>query len=218
MTQHDTAHSNMVTQQVRPNEVLDSRVLAAMTEIPRESFVEPELGGLAYADVQLPIGCDQVLLSPTVEGRILQALSLKGDETVLEIGTGSGYFTALLAKLAARVISVEYFPELSEKAQQRLDELAIDNVEFDVGDAARGWSLSDRVDAIVITAAFVTLPEDYLHSLRVGGHLIAVVGKAPAMSVQLIERVSEWEWQTTALFETVIPAMVHAEPKAEFEF
>lgn len=218
MTQFDTAHSNMVTQQVRPNEVLNAKVLAAMTEIPREDFVEPELRGLAYADVQLPIGCDQVLLSPMVEGRILQALNLQENETVLEIGTGSGYFTALLARLAAKVISVEYFPELSQQAQQRLAEMAIDNVEFDIGDAARGWPMPDRVDAIVITAAFVTLPEEFLHSLEVGGRLIAVVGKAPAMSVQLIKRVSEWDWQSESLFETVIPAMIHAEPKAEFEF
>lgn len=218
MTQLDKAHSNMVRQQVRPNEVLDDRVLAAMSEVPREAFVEPELSGLAYADVQLPIGCGQTLLPPMVEGRILQALALQTDETVLEIGTGSGYFTALLAKLAGRVITVEYFKELSNQAQARLAELDVHNVEFHVGDASKAWPMADRIDAIVITAAFVTLPEEFLYSLKVGGRLIAVVGKAPAMSVQLIKRVSEWDWQTTSLFETVVPAMIHAEPKAEFEF
>lgn len=218
MTQLDTAHLNMVTQQVRPNAVMDEKILAAMSELPREVFIDPALRGLAYADMQLPIGYDQVLLSPMVEGRILQKLALKADETVLEIGTGSGCFTALLAKLATKVISVEYFPELSQLAQQRLAELAIENVEFHVGDAARGWPLPDRVDAMVITAAFVSLPEAFLHNLKIGGRLIAVVGKAPAMSVQLIKRTSEREWQTESLFETVIPAMIHAEPKAEFEF
>lgn len=218
MTQPQKAHANMVTQQVRPNQVLDERVLSAMSAIPRENFVDPSLQGLAYADVALPIGCDQTLLPPPLEGRFLQALQLEGNETVLEIGTGSGYMTALLARLAGQVITVEYFAELSEAAQAELAELSIDNVDFAVGDAAKGWPLEERVDAIVITAAFERLPEAYLHSLKIGGRLIAVVGKAPAMTVQLIERVAERQWHTRSLFETVIPAMIHAEPKAEFEF
>ena len=218
MTQPQKAHANMVTQQVRPNEVLDERVLAAMSAIPRDKFVDPDLQGLAYADVALPIGCGQSLLPPSLEGRFLQALQLNSNETVVEIGTGSGYMTALLASLAGRVITVEYFAELSESAQSELAELAIDNVEFAIGDAAKGWPLTERVDAIVITAAFENLPESYLHSLKIGGRMIAVVGKAPAMTVQLIERVAERQWQTQSLFETVIPAMIHAEPKAEFEF
>jgi protein-L-isoaspartate(D-aspartate) O-methyltransferase len=214
----DTAHANMVNQQLRPNEVADARVLAAISDIPRENFLEPALKGLAYADVQLPIGCGQTMLSPMVEGRMLQALALQANETVLEIGTGSGYFTALLARLVAKVISVEYFEALSRQAQDRLFTFDFHNIEFQVGDAAKSWPLPERVDAIVITAAFVTLPEDYLNQLKVGGRLLAVVGKAPAMSVQLIQRISEREWQTRSLFETVIPAMIHAEPKAEFEF
>ncbi|WP_292439348.1 protein-L-isoaspartate O-methyltransferase [Methylophaga sp.] len=218
MAEPDTAHANMVNQQLRPNQVADARVLAAISDIPRENFLEPALKGLAYADVQLPIGCGQTMLSPMVEGRMLQALALQPDDTVLEIGTGSGYFTALLARLAAKVISVEYFETLSRQAQDRLLALGLHNIELAVGDAAKSWPLPERVDAIVITAAFVTLPEDFLNQLKVGGRLLAVVGKAPAMSVQLIQRISEREWQTRTLFETVIPAMIHAEPKAEFEF
>lgn len=218
MAEPDTAHANMVNQQLRPNQVADARVLAAISDIPRENFLEPALKGLAYADVQLPIGCGQTMLSPMVEGRMLQALALQPDDTVLEIGTGSGYFTALLARLAAKVISVEYFETLSRQAQDRLQALGLHNIELAVGDAAKSWPLPERVDAIVITAAFVTLPEDFLNQLKVGGRLLAVVGKAPAMSVQLIQRISEREWQTRTLFETVIPAMIHAEPKAEFEF
>lgn len=218
MTQLDKAHSNMVIQQVRPGDVLDTRVLDVMSAIPREHFVDAELVQLAYADTRLPIGCGQTMLPPTLEGRFLQALNLQAHETVLEIGTGSGFFTALLAAMAAEVISVEYFEELSDAARERLDKLDINNVRLEVGNAAKAWSLPDRVDAIVITAAFVTLPESYLHSLKLGGRLLAVIGKAPAMSVQLINRVSEWEWQTISLFETVIPVMIDAEPKAEFEF
>lgn len=218
MKPDNNAHFNMVNQQVRPNEVLDERVLTAMSDIPRETFLAPELSGLAYADMQLPIGCGQTMLPPMVEGRLLQALALQPDETVLEIGTGSGYFTALLARLAAKVISVDYFEALSREASTRLAALGIDNVECETGDAAKGWPLPDRIDAIVMTAAFVSLPDNYLHSLKVGGRLLAIVGKAPAMSVQLIKRVGEREWQTTSLFETVVPPMIHAEPKAEFEF
>ncbi len=218
MSEPNKAHFNMVNQQLRPNEVADAKVLAAISDIPREKFLDASLKGLAYADVQLPIGCGQTMLSPMVEGRILQALALQPDETVLEIGTGSGYFTALLARLAARVITVEYFDELAQQAQDRLSHLALHNVEFQVGDAAKYWSLPERVDAIVMTAAMVLIPDDYLNQLKVGGRMVAVVGKAPAMSVQLIRRVGEREWQTTSLFETVIPAMIHAEPKAEFEF
>lgn len=218
MAKLDNAHSNMVVQQVRPSDVLDARVLTAMTEIPREKFVDAELVELAYADTRLPIGCGQTMLTPTLEGRFLQALKLQANETVLEIGTGSGYFTALLAQLAQHVLSVEFFAELSDKAGQRLQQLGIDNVSLEVGDAAKSWPLSERIDAIVITAAFVTLPEEYLHSLKVGGRLLVVTGKAPAMSVQLIRRVSEWDWQPEFLFETVIPPMINAEPKVEFEF
>lgn len=218
MTELEQAHSNMIHQQVRPSDVLDERVLTAMSSVPRSLFVDPELASLAYADTALPIGEGQTMLSPVLEGRLLQALQIQHDETVLEIGTGSGYFTALLAKLAKQVISVDYFASLSEQAQARLTALAIDNVSLHVGNAAKSWPLTDRIDAIVITAAFVSVPEEYLHSLKVGGRLLAVVGKAPAMTVQLIERVGEWNWRTSALFETVIPPVIHAEPKALFEF
>lgn len=218
MVTFNNAHFNMIAQQVRPGDVLDAKVLAAMTAIPRECFVEKNMTRLAYADTQLPIGCEQTMLSPIQEGRFLQALNLQPDETVMELGTGSGYFTALLAQLANQVVSVEYFAELSELASQRLDQQGIENVSLQVGDASKSWALADRIDAIVITAAYESVPDHYFHQLKVGGRLLAVTGKAPAMSVQLTQRVSEWDWQTASLFETVIPAVINAEPKAEFKF
>jgi len=217
-TNLDYAHSNMVTQQVRPSDVLNPQVLTALQAVKREKFVAEELIDLAYADTQLTIGFDQFMLSPVIEGRMLQVLNIQPNEEVLELGTGTGYFTALLATLAKRVLSVELIPELSQLAQQNLDELGISNVNLAVGDASQEWSLIKRVDVIVATAAFVTVPNAYLQTLNVGGRMLAIVGTAPVMSALLIRRVSEREWQTETVFETVIPPMTNAEPKAEFNF
>ena len=214
----ESAHFNMLQQQVRPSDVLDPRVLKALNDVARDQFVDQDLLGLAYADTELPIGYGQTMLSPVVQGRLLQAIDIQPDEEVLEIGTGSGYSTALLAQLAKHVTSVEIVPELSELAQQHLTDAAIDNVTLCVGDASRAWALADRVDVIIATAAFVTVPDAYLQSLSVGGRMLAVVGEGDMMTVQIIHRITEWEWQTDAVFETVIPAMINAEPKPEFKF
>jgi len=217
-TNLDYAHSNMVAQQVRPSNVLNPHVLAALKAIKRDKFVADDLVELAYADTQLAIGFGQFMLSPVLEGRFLQALNIQKDEKVLELGTGSGYFTALLATLADHVFSVEIFAELSQLAQQRLTDMTITNVTLNIGDAAKEWQLKGRVDIIVATAAFVSVPDAYLQALTVGGRMLAVVGKAPVMSVQLIQRISELEWHTNSVFETLIPAMINAEPKPEFNF
>lgn len=212
------AHSNMLVQQVRPGEVLDSQVLDVMAQIPRESFVEADFAALAYADTALPIGYGQYMLTPIQEGRFLQALQLTADDEVLEIGTGCGYFTALLAKLAKHVTTVELHAELSQAAETRLAALNIDNVSYQVGDAAKSWQTADRVDAVVVTAAFAALPDAYRHLLKVGGRMLVVVGEAPSMKVQLIRRSSEWDWASQTLFETVIPPVINAEPKPKFQF
>ena len=214
----DNAHFNMLEQQVRPSDVLNPRALIALKEVVRAQFVDEELQGLAYADTDLPIGFGQVMLSPVLLGRLLQAIDVQADEVVLEIGTGTGYFTALLAQLAKHVTSVEIIPELSAIAADNLAKAGIDNVTLLVGDASKGWSLSDRIEVIISTAAFVTVPDDYLQSLTVGGRMLAVVGEGAAMAVQIIHRITEWEWQADTIFETVIPAMINAEPHAKFEF
>jgi protein-L-isoaspartate(D-aspartate) O-methyltransferase len=210
------SHYNMIEQQVRPSDVLEPRVLAALSAIMREQFVGEDLASLAYADTALPLGYGQTMLSPVQEGRLLQVLDVQPDEDVLEIGTGSGYFTALLAQLAKQVTSVEIIAELSEQAQKNLGET--ENITLVVGDASQGWDLSDRVDVIIATAAFVSVPDRYKQALQVGGRMLAVVGVTPAMEVQLIQRVAERKWLTETVFETVIPAMINAEPKPEFEF
>lgn len=206
----------MLEQQVRPSDVLDSRVLGALKTVVRAEFVADELQGLAYADTDLPIGFGQVMLSPVVVGRLLQALNVQMDESVLEIGTGTGYFTALLSQLADHVTSVEIIPELSAIAVDNLS--AVDNVTLRVGDASKSWALAERVDVIISTAAFVTVPDDYLQNVAVGGRMLAVIGEGNAMTVQITYRVKEREWQTVTVFETVIPAMINAEPHEQFEF
>ncbi|MDQ7072290.1 MAG: protein-L-isoaspartate O-methyltransferase [Gammaproteobacteria bacterium] len=210
------SHYNMIEQQVRPSEVLEPRVLEALKAVAREKFVSEDLIPLAYADTELPIGYGQTMLSPVIEGRMLQAIDVQPTEGVLEIGTGSGYFTALLAQLARQVDTVEIITELSEQAQQKLK--GIENIHFHIGDASQGWDLEDRIDVIIATAAFVTVPDRYKQALQVGGRMLAAVGTAPMMEMQLIQRISEREWQIEAVFETVIPPMINAEPKAEFRF
>lgn len=219
MTQNlDNAHFNMLEQQVRPSDVLNPRVLEALKTVVRETFVDEEFSGLAYADTALPIGFGQKILAPVVQGRLLQAIDIQSEENVLEIGTGTGYFTALLAQLGNHVTSIEIVPELSESAQDNLTKLGVNNVTLHVGDASLGWELAERIDVIIATAAFVRVPDKYLHSLAVGGRMLAVVGKENDMSVQIIRRITEREWQTDDIFETSIPAMINAEAKPEFEF
>lgn len=214
----DTAHFNMLEQQVRPSEVLDHKVLAVLKQVKRADFVDESLSGIAYADTELAMGYGQTMLSPILQGRMLQALDIQENERVLEVGTGSGYLTALLSVLAQHVTTVEIVPELSTLAEQNMQSYGFDNITYCVGDASTGWALSDRVDVILLTAAFVTVPDAYLQMLAVGGRLLAVVGQGQNMSVQLTHRVAEREWQTETVLETVIPAVINAEPKPEFEF
>lgn len=216
MQQQEIAQFNMLEQQVRPNEVDNTRVLDAIREIDRASFVDEKLVGLAYADTALAMGYGQTMLPPLLQAKILQAVDIQPNEVVLEIGTGTGYLTVLIAQLAQQVISVEIVPELSAQAQQNL--AAFNNISLQVGDASKGWQLDDRVDVIVATAAFVNTPDELLNLLNVGGRMLVAVGEAPAMNVQLIYRVTEREWQSKTVFETVMPHIINAEPKAKFEF
>jgi protein-L-isoaspartate(D-aspartate) O-methyltransferase len=214
----NNAHFNMLEQQVRPGDVLDHKVLGVLKQIKRADFVDESLSGIAYADIALPIGHGQMMLPPILHGRMLQALDIQNDEYVLEVGTGSGYFTALIATLAQHVTTIEIMEELSLTAKQNIEAYDFDNITYCVGDASKTYPLSDRIDVIVLTAAFVTVPDDYLQSIKVGGRLLAVVGQEQNMEVQLIYRVAEREWQTKSVLETVIPAVINAEPKPEFKF
>lgn len=214
----EKARFNMVEQQVRPWEVLDQRVLDLMLQIPREAFVPSTYRNLAFADINIPLARGQVMMAPKVEGRLLQALSLQLRDRVLEIGTGSGYLTALLAKATKRVYSVDIFSDFVQDAESRLKYLNINNVSLGIGDAIDGWKTETRYDVVVLTGSVPMLKPHFQAQLNVGGRLFALVGEAPVMHALLITRISEQEWETEALFETVLPPLIGAPEPNKFFF
>ena len=214
----EQARFNMVEQQIRPWEVLDSRVLSLLQTIPREDFVPVRYRKLAFADVAVPLEAGQVMMRPKIEARMLQALDVKEDETVLEIGTGSGFVTACLAAMAKRVVSVELFEELHREAAARLESRQTANVELFVGDAMRGWQPEQAHDVVVVTGSVAEVPEHFLGWVNPGGRMFVVCGESPAMEARLLTRQGVSEWSVESLFETDLPRLVHAEPEPEFEF
>ena len=214
----EQARFNMIEQQIRPAEVLDERVLATIAATPREAFVPEKFKGLAFSDTNVPLGHNQVMMKPIMEARLLQALNIQPNEKILEIGTGSGYFTALLATLGSQVQSIEIEPELLKQAQARLDALGINNVTLVEGDAARGWDQGGPFDVIAVTGSFPILPGSFQQQLHVGGRMVAIVGQAPVMEALLITRLSEDQWSTEALFETNFPELLNVEQPQAFIF
>jgi protein-L-isoaspartate(D-aspartate) O-methyltransferase len=214
----EQARFNMVEQQIRPWEVLDSRVLSLLESIHREDFVPVRYRKLAFADIAVPLDCGQVMMRPKIEARVLQALALDPDETVLEIGTGSGFLTACLAGLAKRVVSVEIFQELHEEAAAKLRDKQINNVELFVGDVMRGWQPEQAHDVVVVTGSVDSVPEQFLGWVNPGGRLFVITGESPAMEARLMKRLDVTEWTEESLFETDLPRLVNANQPAEFEF
>ncbi len=217
------ARFNMIEQQIRTWEVLDPKVLTLLNDLPREKFVPSEYAGLAFADIEIPIGFGQTMLSPKLEGRILQALNVEKTHTVLHIGTGSGYFTALLASLAKQVVSVEIEAELSAVAAKHLADNHISNVVLKVTDANTGrlTTVAGKkvlYDAIVYTASSPVEPVGMREQLNVGGVMFIVLGVAPVMRATLIQRVSETGFREDVLFETCIPELINAPQAKQFEF
>lgn len=214
----EKARFNMIEQQIRPWDVLDQEILDLLAVVKREQFVPPEHAALAFVDMEIPLPGGQRMLPPRVEARILQDLSVRKHENVLEIGTGSGYMAALLAQRARHVLSVEIRPELVTMARLNLARAGVGNVEVVEGNAAAGWDAAAPYDVICISGSLPVLPKSILAQLKVGGRLAAFVGTLPVMEARLVTRVSETEYQVTNLFETAVQPLDGAEQPSRFQF
>ena len=211
----DVARTQMLGQQLRAWEVLDERVLRAFAETPREDFVPREYRDVAFADAEIPLGHGQTMLAPKVEGRILQALQAEPIDDVLVVGTGSGYLTACLARLAKRVTSVDIFPDFVTAAESRIAACAVHNVELKAADAL-ALSYPARFDAIAVTASVPERNERLIEMLRPQGRLFIVVGREPAMEAQLITLQPNGTTTTDSLFETVLAPLINADRPEPF--
>lgn len=210
------ARETMVEQQVRPWDVLDPRVLEVLARLPREAFVGERHRALAYADLELPLGHGETMLKPVIEGRALQALALDGGESVLEIGTGSGFLTACLASLAREVVSVERHADLADAARGRLRAQGIANADVVAADAF-AWEPDRAFDAICVTGAVDAVPSRFAQWLRPGGRMFVVRGRVPAMEAVLLH-IDVNGQRVESLFETDLPYLAGAEPPPEFKF
>lgn len=210
------ARFNMIEQQVRPWEVLDPRVLEVLRVIKREDFVPPRYRSMAFADLPLPLGHGEMMMRPVVEGRMLQALAARPEDTVLEIGTGSGFITACLAELGREVTSIDIDAEFVRAARPRLECLDCANVRFEVADAVTGYEPGRSFDLVCVTGAVHTVPDRFKSWLAPGGRLFAVRGAAPAMEAVLLTRVGDAEFLEQSLFETDLPYLVNAAPPRRF--
>lgn len=214
----EQARFNMIEQQIRPWEVLDPRVLDLLFVVKREDFVPAAYRALAFADLEIPLGDGQVMLAPKIEAKLLQELSLKKTDKVLEIGTGSGYMAALLAARAEHVVTLELRSDLANLARENLNNAGINNVSVENADGSQGWVARGPYDAIVVSGSVPVLPEALLKQLRVGGRLAVVVGEAPVMEAKLITCTAEGVYNTNNLFETVIPPLDKVAADNAFSF
>ena len=218
----EKARFNMIQQQIRPWDVLDPGVLDVLSVVKREEFVPAGHRDLAFADVEIPLKANakpgQTMLAPRIEARLLQELAIRNTDKVLEIGTGSGYMAALMAAKAEFVYTVEIDPALVDRARQNLQHAGVANVSVDIGDGAQGWPLYAPYDAIVVSASTPVLPDALRRQLKIGGRLVAIVGEAPVMQVQLVTRTDDDAFNTDVVFETVVAPLVNATPREKFVF
>jgi len=213
----EQARFNMIEQQIRTWEVLDQDVLDLLFAVKREDFVPSAYRLLAFADLEVPIAHGERMWTPKMEARVLQELKLERGESVLEIGTGSGYLTALLASQGALVTSVEIHADLSEQARPKLARAGVRGAELVVGDGARGWG-DGTYDAIVLTGSTPVMPPAFFAQLKPGGRVFAVVGDAPVMKAVVFSRDARGAIRRTEVFETLLKPLVNAQSPARFRF
>ena len=207
----------MIDQQVRAWTVLDPAVLDVLSAVPREEFVPGPYESMAFADTEIPLGHGEFMMTPSVEGRVLQALELGENDHVLEIGTGSGFLTACIAKLAGTVMSIDIYDDLVHDAANKLAAAGIDNVELRTMDATRELP-GDHFDAIAVTGSIETFDPRFVDALRPGGRLFVVVGSPPIMDARLVRRTGDTDWKSESLFETRIGPLVHGTLPPQFVF
>ena len=212
------ARKNVIEQQIRPWGGLNVRANQALSDTPRENFVPEEYLNLGFADIEVPLIDGAKMFSPKIEGRILDSLDIQGHETVLEIGTGSGYFTSVLAKLSQSVVTIELDEQLSESAQNKIKDLNLNNITF-INDDALAYNFdNEQYDTIVVGCALPNKNESFFRLLKPGGKLFMVVGAINQMQATLVQRTNENEWQSKSLFETHLDYMKGAEPSVKFAF
>lgn len=214
----EQARFNMIEQQIRPWDVLDTEVLSLLAVVKREDFVPAAYRTLAFVDTEIPLAGGQQMLAPRVEARLLQELKVQRHEKVLEIGTGSGYMAALLGHRAQRVITLETDPELARSAADKLKRAGVMNVTVREADGARGLAAEAPFDAILLSGSVAEVPQALLDQLKVGGRLLAIVGEEPVMRATLFTRVGEREFASSVLFDTVVPRLAGFESRPGFVF
>ena len=214
----EQARLNMVESQIRTWEVLDQTVLDLLLTIKREEFVPEKYRDLAFADMEIPLGHGEAMLAPKMEARMIQELDVRKTDKILEVGTGSGYVTALLAKLGGQVVSVERIMEFSQAATCKLAGHGLQNVQLITGDGGEGWPAQAPYDVILLTGSVPVLSTAFQEQLAVGGRLLAVIGEPPVMTAHLITRVAERAFNSVGLFETSIPALQNVKQPERFVF
>jgi len=214
----EQARYNMVEQQIRPWDVLNQAVLDLLSRVRREDYVPAAHQALAFVDMEIPLGHGQTMWTPKLEARAIQELAIRPTDRVLEIGTGSGYLTALLASQAAEVVSVDIVPEFTAAATQKLRAHGFDNITLHPGDGARDWPDEAGFDVIVLTGSTPLLSDAFRRRLRVGGRLFAIVGEAPVMQAQLLTCTAPGAFRSVTLFETCVAPLLNAPHPAAFVF
>lgn len=217
------ARAKMIAQQIRTWDVLSQDVLDLLERVRREDFVPPAYRALAFVDTEIPLTVGgeetgETMLQPKFEARVLQEIALRSDETVVEIGTGSGYMAALLGAIVERVVTVEIDPRLKAFAEANLARAGITNVRVDLGNGASGWPQAGSVDVLIVSGSLPFLPKSLMAQVKVGGRIAAVVGEAPAMTAVIVHRTGEQTFKTVNLFETVIRRLREAPRVSHFEF
>ncbi|HAN56127.1 MAG TPA: protein-L-isoaspartate O-methyltransferase [Betaproteobacteria bacterium] len=214
----EQARFNMIEQQIRTWDVLDQDVLNLLSKVKREEFVPQTYRTLAFVDMEIPLGHGEAMMQPKMEARIIQELAIQKTDKILEIGTGSGYLTALLAHQGHHVHSVDIAPEFKTQSEAKLKAHGFNNVSLEVGDAAAGWSRHGPYDVIVLTGSTPVLPEVFKHDLKPGGRLFAIVGDAPTMHAKLITCVAAGAYNSVTLFETSVKPLINAVQPERFVF